>query len=478
MAARSPRRGLAVGVALLAGLLAAAPAAAAFGSAGRWLTYPDGRVFIPHGLNLIVTRPPYWAPWFGAGDARLLAAEGFTALRVNIQPSALEPEPGSYDGAYLQHAVETAALLARSGIAVLPSLNQDGYSEACGVDGFPAWAQLAPCDTVWAPFWANAVAADGAGLQDHYLGWWRFAFDHLGAAGNLLGFDLLNEPVAPDSATLGVFWQRTVAALAGSARGRLLFTESGPVGNPTVPDGLPAGAGYSAHVYCWPALQLAFARRGAGTALVDRCIRENAARLRQQLAFAVRNGQPFLVGEFGASDELREQAALVDAMNEAFVPWLAYAYNARLDASGTTSQGLLRSDAVAASPANAKPAKLDALVVPYPVAVAGTPVRWRYDRRTRVVRFRYSTRRAGGGSFGRALATIVFVPRRVYPTGYAIAVEGARAVSAASSPWVRLVAKPGAEWVEVRIRPRTGGRTLTPLQAGRCGYDLRPCGLR
>ena len=39
----------------------AAPGQAAFGGSGRWLTYADGRVFVPHGLNLVVTKPPYYA---------------------------------------------------------------------------------------------------------------------------------------------------------------------------------------------------------------------------------------------------------------------------------------------------------------------------------------------------------------------------------------------------------------------------------
>jgi endoglycosylceramidase len=474
---RSAWRRLAVAIGAAAALATstAAPSNAAFGGTGRWLTYPDGRVFIPHGLNLVVTKAPFWAPWFGEDDARLLAQEGFTALRITFLPSALEPRIGAYDAAYLQHFVDRARLLARYGIAVLPTLNQDGYTEECGADGFPAWMQLAPCASVWSPFWANDPAADGVGLQDHFLGWWQYVLPRFGTA-NVLGFDLMNEPVAPDEATLGGFWQRTVTALA--APGRLLFVEPGTAGGTSVGSGLLRGTGLTTHVYCQQTLRKAFAQTRPNAAEIARCIAQDRALIAADVAFATRNGYPLVVGEFGASDELHELGATVDALAAAFVPWLAYAYSARLDGSGTPSQGLLRDDSRPASQSNAKQAKLAVLAVPHAVAVAGTPRAWRFDRKARTVSFAYSTQRAGGGAFSRRLATVVFVPRRVYPTGYAATATGGRIVSSASSPWLRVVADAAVATVRIRIEPRAHGTTLTPLQAARCGYDLGRCGLR
>lgn len=469
-----------VAAALFAALaaVAAAPAtpAPAFHAAGRWIVDRQGRVFLPHGVNLIATRPPYYPDLFGADDARLLADEGFTAVRSLFLPAALEPENGAFDAAYLQRFVDQAKLLGRYGIATLSTLNQDDYAEACGGDGFPPWAVLAPCDDVWTPFWANAATADGVPVQDHYLAWWGYAMPRLAAAGSLLGFDLLNEPRAPDTGVLGAFWRRNLPALVQQAAGQLVFAEPGPPGSPAYGPVLPRGTGTTSHVYCWTTLRHAFARTRPTAKEVDGCIATDAALVRQQVAFATRNGYPLLIGEFGASDELREQRALVDALGEAFVPWTAYAYTARLDASGTPAQSLLRDDERPASAANAKQAKLDALVVPHPVEVAGTPLRWRYDRATRTATFRYSTALVGGGRAKPGLQTVLFVPARVYPTGYAATADGAAVVSGPASPWLRLVARPGAASVSVVLRPRSGGSTLTPLAAGRCGYDLASCG--
>src|SRR4051812_34926575 len=81
-------RSVCLTAALLAAVCAAALAIGApggegataktFGASGRWLTYADGRVFLPHGVNTIVTAPPYFNDRLTAADARFLATEGFT----------------------------------------------------------------------------------------------------------------------------------------------------------------------------------------------------------------------------------------------------------------------------------------------------------------------------------------------------------------------------------------------------------------
>ncbi len=472
------RLAVAAGAALVLALAAGQSAAADFGSVGRWIVYPDGRVFLPHGLNLVVTRPPYWASWFGNEDARFLASQGFTALRVNLQPQALEPELGLLDTTYLQRFADRQAQLARYGIATLVALNQDGYAEACGGNGFPSWALLGPCESAWAPFWADAPAADSVGLQEHYGAWWTAIASRFAATRGLLGFDLLNEPQAPDDAAPGALWRETVATVRAADPGRLAFVEPRDPAAPSFGGGLPGGAGLAGHVYCASTLAKGLAGVTPGRAEIDRCIRHDAATLAAQVALARRERLPVLVGEFGASDEPREQSALVDAMGEAFVPWLAYAYTARLDSSGAPPQSLLRNDLLAGSEANAKQAKLDALVVPHPLAVAGTPRSWRFDRRRRTVAFAYSTARVGGGSFAGRPATVVFVPRRVYPHGYAVAVAGGTVVSDPGAPWLRIVARAGARVVHVSLVPGAGTPTRTPIEARHCGYDQGPCGLR
>ena len=332
------RLAVAAGVALVLALAAGSGATAAappdFGSVGRWIVYPDGRVFLPHGLNLIVTRPPYWASWFGEQDARFLASQGFTAMRVNIQPQGLEPELGPLDETYLQHFAARQAQLARFGIATLVSLNQDGFGEACGGNGFPAWAVLGPCEAAWAPFWANEPAADSVGLQDHLGAWWTAIASRFAGARGLLGFDLLNEPRRPTTRRSGRSGGRRPRPSAPPTRGTSSSSSRATRTRPRSAAGWARGRASRGTCTAPRRSRRELAGTTPGRAEIDRCIRRDAATLQAQLSLGRRVGLPVLVGEFGASDELREQTALVDAMGEAFVPWLAYAYTARLDSSG------------------------------------------------------------------------------------------------------------------------------------------------
>jgi endoglycosylceramidase len=470
--------------ALYAPSQASGAATSGFRAAGRWIVYPDGRVFVPHGVNTIVTSAPYFNDRLTAADARFLAGEGFTAVRVAVLPQALEPKPGQVSVAYARRFVAQAALLARYGIATLVDLNQDRYAASCAGDGFPQWAVIGGCadDAVlsgvaaWNAFWKNAKAPDGDGLRDHYLTWWRTLGREFASSPSVLGYDLLNEPKAVDDATLADLWRDAIGAVRSADRGHVAFTEVRDQAHPALPGSFPAGTGFTGHVYCATTLLLELAGGTPSAAETKGCIRDDAVLLDRQLAFARQAGLAYLVGEFGASDELVEQRALVDAMGSRFVPWLAYAYNGSRDSSGASPQGLLRDERKHGSQANAKQAKLNALVVPYPMAVAGTPQRWSYDRSSRRVAFAYSTGRAGGGTLARGLRTVLFVPKRVYPTGYAVEASGARVVSSPTAPWLQLVANPGARTVRVSIRPRAGATTQTPLEANRCGFALRRCG--
>jgi endoglycosylceramidase len=459
-------------------------ATSGFRAAGRWLVYPDGRVFVPHGVNTIVTSAPYLNDRLTAADARFLASEGFTAVRVAVLPSALEPAAGTLSRAYADRFVAQAALLARYGIATLVDLNQDRYAAACGGDGFPAWAVIGGCEddaalsgvAAWNAFWQNAEAPDGAGLRDHYLAWWRTLAGAFASSPGVLGYDLLNEPKVADDATLADLWRDAIGVVRASDPVHVAFTEVRDQERPALPGSFPAGTGFTGHVYCATSLLVELAGGTPSAAETRGCIRDDTVVLDRQVAFARRAGLAYLVGEFGASDELVEQRALVDAMGSRFVPWLVYAYNGSRDSSGASPQGMLRDERKHGSQANAKQAKLDALVVPYPMAVAGTPQRWSYDRASRRVGFAYSRERVGGGSLARGLRTVVFVPKRVYPTGYAVEATGAQVVSRPTAPWVELVARPGAKTVRVTIRPRAGATTRTPLEANRCGFALRRCG--
>ncbi|ADB48806.1 cellulase family glycosylhydrolase [Conexibacter woesei] len=496
------RLGAAIVGPCLAALALAAPASAApgyFGGADRYITYPDGRVFTPHGFNAVTTLPPLHPAFLGRDDARLLADLGFTGIRFGFEPEALEPDIGNVDMEYLGKFADYDRLLGSYGIGTFMVLNQDNYSRRCPLiaglvgDGFPDW-MLTPrtttgvltheqCMAAWDSFHENAPAADGVGLRDHFVRWWEIAAERFKSHRNIIGYNVVNEPRQTTPERIRTLYQQTNAAIRRIDGDHLLFLEDEPASQYS-PLPLPlrradlGAVGYSDHNYCIETLFSTFYDAPIGDEMIDRCIGLNQRQLDQVIDYVGRERFPYYLGEFSATDELREQTALVDAADRAFAPWAVYAYNAQLDGSGPQQQRFLIDEQKPASLANAKPAKVDALVVPYPMAIAGTPQRWSFDRSTRVAQLTYSTQRAGGGSFAGEPKTVVFIPRAKYPTGYSVTVRGGKVTSDPTSPWLQVAADGGASDVSVTVTPRSDGVTRTPLEVDQCGYDLAPCGER
>jgi endoglycosylceramidase len=463
--------------------LTAPPASADFQQAGRWIVYPDGRVFDPHGLNSFATFSPYYPALLGRDDARLLADEGFTSIRTGFQPHVLEPQKGQFNLQYLDHFHKLAGLLQGYGIATYLTFTQDGYGPACGGDGLPLWMSPVKCGSLWQVFFSSA----GAWLRGATMNMWRVVSQQFKNQRAVIGYDLLNEPgnwdydIPSDSAVA-----RLMADIAGVVRGpneqRPAFAEPS-IADDAVTTGLPqrigafvsslpSGSSFTSHLYC------NLGTSGAPTTLAG-CIAADKRSLTAIANASARSRSAYLLGEFGAGEDLSEETAVVDRADQHFLPWTEYEYLTSYDyADGVTTSpaSLLRDENQPASEANANQVKLDALVVPYPMATAGTPLRWSFSRATDRVRFVYSTDRAGGGRFGLHTPTVVFIPKRKYPRGYAVHVHGATVVSRPGWPWLKLQTRPGARRVVANIRPTEHGRTLNPLQVNQCGYDLRPCG--
>ena len=113
-----------------------------------------------------------------------------------------------------------------------------------------------------------------------------------------------------------------------------------------------------------------------------------------------------------------------------------------------------RSGASAARGANIDLAKLRALVVPHPLAVSGTPLRYRFDRATARFTARWSVRAGPAGPLRRGRLTTISVPRLVYGSGYTVRVAagGSCRSRVPESWWSRQ--RPGVDRVRVVVRPR------------------------
>lgn len=179
----------------------------------------QGRQRLFNGLNLVCKSSDsgYVYP-LAPDDYRQLAHSGINLLRFGVFWAAVEPEPGVFDGAYLQRVKEQLEYAHQAGLSFFLDFHQDLYGVSFG-PGEPAWADGAP---VWAAvtdglphvtgdlwsdaylispalnrafqhFWNNDPVC-GLGLQEHFVEMLRHTVRFFKGMPGLLGYDLWNEP--------------------------------------------------------------------------------------------------------------------------------------------------------------------------------------------------------------------------------------------------------------------------------------------
>ncbi|HXD58315.1 MAG TPA: cellulase family glycosylhydrolase [Thermoleophilaceae bacterium] len=484
-------------IALLALLVAPASALGATppGHAGRWITDPQGRVLLPHGLNMVNKLKPY-APastGFGDDDARFLARNGLNIVRLGVMYTAVEPQPGRYDDAYLAGIAKTVATLGRHGIYTLLDFHQDQYNERFQGEGFPDWSvqddnlpatpkngfplnypTMPALQHAFDHLWANSPGPGGVGLADRFASAWQHVAARFNGNADVIGYDLFNEPWpgttwAPCAtaagcpafdATLAAFQKRVIAAIRRSDRRHLVFYEPNVLfnfGNPThLPDLGDARAGMSFHEYCDASTGRSCPRKVLAGAL----------------SHVRTTGDALLLSEWGSVDTKSTLGQLPQVADAQLVPWIEWAYCGCGDPTGSippSTEALVLDPARAPSGANVKSAKLTALARPHPGAVAGTPLKLSFSTSSRRLSFSWSTSRAAGhGSFAAGSCTSVFLPPTIYPRGYRVSVTGARVASKTTAGLLELDSLPGAKRVSLRVTPARGGHTSAPGAASGC----------
>lgn len=465
---------------------------------GRWLLDPQGRVLLLHGVNMVYKLPPY-APdvdGFGRDDARFLARNGLTTVRLGLIWKAVEPEPGVYDDAYLARIRRTARILAAEGIWTLLDFHQDLYHERFQGEGAPDWAVLdgglpaqpqlgfpfnyfamPALSVAFDSFWDNAEGPGGVGLQDRYAAAWAHTAAYFRGVPRVLGLDLFNEPWPGTGweqcanpvgcplfdAKLEAFSQRSIDAIRRVDRRTAVFYEPHVLFNNGAQTNVrPRGPrlAFSFHDYCLTADVGAGEQSGGSgdpaCGTFDDLVWSNTA------AHVGATGHPPLLTEFGATDRGSTLRDMVRRAREDPTGWQYWAYCGCDDPTTTgpgTTQALVFDPARRPRGRNVDWSKMRALVVPHPTVVAGTPRYYSYVRRTRVLRTAWSLARPGAGSsgpaaFGAGSRSSISVPRFVYPHGYVVRVGGARVVSKPGAATLVVAQEPGADKVRVVVRPR------------------------
>jgi len=468
---------------LLVLLFAAAPAAAdPIRHAGRWLVDGDGKVVEVHGVNM----PSKWGDAtpsglnFGDDDAELLASLGFNAVRLTVERYKVEPKPGVFDDAYIDHFADTIRLLAAHGLLALIDFHQDEWGPTFFDNGFPDWMTFTdglpnlyqvgfPGQYVANPalnrafdhFWKNDdhLQDDDAAILAHVAA-------RLKDGPGLLGWEVINEPwpgtAYPrcfhvplgcpgfDKGAYSGYYAKTIPALRAADPEHLIWYEplvSFNYGVPThVTPPKDPELGFAFHDYgaCSASsdsgLPVSF---GTDCGAEDKLVLANAER------HSTATGSALLETEFGATHDTAALDQQLGAYDQHMIPWMFWSYTGYLVA--TDANGALKDPAAA----NLDKTMAATLARPYPRLVAGTPEAWSYDTTTRALTAKWSAKRAtGGGSFGAGAVTEIAAPAIAYPQGYTATVTGGTVVSAPDAPVLLVAQDAGASEVSVAAKPR------------------------
>jgi endoglycosylceramidase len=182
---------------------------------------------------------------------------GYSAVRLQLSWSLLEPQPGEIDQRYLDRIAQVVGWAKQRGIYVVLDLHQSAWSKyvytrgnSCtgrfkpvrGGDGAPLWASRhawPACAAGGDPendpavaeqfekFWTNAD-----GLQDHYTGVLVALAQRFRDEPAVAGYELMNEPQVGDAGFAGTrrmlaYWGRAIDAVVAQVDGfrQLFFVE-------------------------------------------------------------------------------------------------------------------------------------------------------------------------------------------------------------------------------------------------------------
>ncbi len=234
-----------------------------------------GRTVFLHGVN--VSNAAKYLPgnqaWHAAQDFATLAAAGIDSVRLLAFWSAVMPQEGVIDTAYLDEYARRVQWAADAGLLVVIDMHQDLFGVGFHEDGAPLWA----CDAAnydayvpTQPWYLNYLSPQVRACFDRFytddalfarfVEAWVAIADRFRDHPAVVGFDLLNEPnpgTFEASRFVSDLWQprqeQVAAALSAVAPDRLAFFQGATmlaygVVDPFVPGPAPRVA-FAPHYY-------------------------------------------------------------------------------------------------------------------------------------------------------------------------------------------------------------------------------------
>ena len=382
-------------------------------------------------------------PSFSGADCAFIAEElGMNHLRLPVNWSAIEPERGVYQEAYVDRILELAAECSEHGVATLVDLHQDAFSKHIGEDGAPLWAIVPPpTELLEGPLLdleerrtsAQVLDAfdsffnDREGVQTAYADMAAWLAGRIAGQPGIIGLELMNEPVViVFEQRLDEFHERVGQATRQAAPDLTLFFEPNSLRNLTdsaeVRTPLPLqDIVYAPHLYV-DVFEDGWASEDEG---------KIASSLEGAIAEAAQHSAALYVGEFGHGPDphgLKYVRACLDLFDKHAVSSAWWLY----EEVSQGSWGLYDPPANGETRGLLREAVADALARPYPAAIAGTLEGFELDAMTRTL-----TVRIEGAS--QDLSHTIAVPRRLYPAGVAVLCDGASVAGEVSAGRLEVV---------------------------------------
>lgn len=277
----------------------------------------QGRDLILRAVNVSgdAKLPPFRGV-IGAGQLDPLPEWGFNAVRLLFTWEAFEPTPCEYDRDYLSYYQQVVEWAEERDLLVIVDFHQDAFSRftnrGCG-EGFPAWAVHSSiplreprndhrCESwgTWMIFdkaqhqaWHH-FHRDSEGARTRYIAMMERVAHHLSRHGNVIGYEIINEPWGSDAELVSLY-EDAGAALRRQHSDAILFVpphallSSGLLVNGMPRPGLTNFA-YSPHFY--DPLMFSFKRWFGNSSAVF---------LNPMRQFAERWNVPMFLGELGAT---------------------------------------------------------------------------------------------------------------------------------------------------------------------------------
>ena len=416
-----------------------------------------GRAVIMRGMNLAGSHKS--APYFGfhvqADFDRVSKDWGMNSIRLLFSWSAVEPNKGQYDQAFLTKLAQRVSWAQKAGLLVVLDSHQDVYGPGFGGNGAPRWTcsdarykEHKPVSPWFLNYTSPPVMAcfddlfSRATLGQSYAEMWRQVAAKLKGYPNIVGFDVMNEPhwgthnvFTFEKERLQPFYGRVVKAVRAETAGWIAFLEPANSRNMGIKTSLVrptyADTVYAPHSYDTLAEQ--------GNGFDEKRRKAVISNLAALAAEAKDLGSALWIGEYGGIADHKGIAAYMDANYDGVAAvagsQMYWDYGkgggyAPMDAAGKEKETLL-----------------DTIVRPFPLRVAGDPVSYGFDEKSGTFTLIFSPTAA------ITAPTLISVPARTYPKGYTVSCGGCTH-AASGSGVLSITTPPSGSPATVTVAPK------------------------